>query len=101
MRLFGLIYLSAFASFGGQALGLIGSHGILPVAELVKVVGGRAGAERFYVMPMLFWLSSSDLAIQAVRCGGVGISLLVVFNVLPRFCLFLVYVLYLSLVDGG
>src|ERR1700689_1012496 len=32
LRLLGLIYLSAFASFGVQALGLIGSHGILPIA---------------------------------------------------------------------
>jgi predicted DCC family thiol-disulfide oxidoreductase YuxK len=101
MRLFGLIYLSAFASFGVQALGLIGSHGILPVAELVNVIGGRAGVERFYVMPMLFWISSSDLAIQAVCWGGVGFSLLLVFNVLPRLCLFLLYVLYLSLLYGG
>jgi predicted DCC family thiol-disulfide oxidoreductase YuxK len=101
MRLFGLIYLSAFASFGVQALGLIGSHGILPVAELVNVIGGQAGAERFYVMPMLFWISSSDLAIQAVCWGGVGFSLLLVFNVLPRLCLFLLYVLYLSLLYGG
>jgi len=101
MRLFGLIYLSAFASFGVQALGLIGSHGILPVAELVNVIGGRAGVERFYVMPMLFWISSSDLAIQAVCWGGVGFSLLLVLNVLPRLCLFLLYVLYLSLLYGG
>ena len=101
MRLFGLIYLSAFASFGVQALGLIGSHGILPVAELVNVIGGRAGVERFYVMPMLFWISSSDLAIQAVCWGGVGFSLLLAFNVLPRLCLFLLYVLYLSLLYGG
>ncbi len=35
LRLFGLIYLSAFVSFGVQAQGLIGSHGILPLAELV------------------------------------------------------------------
>ena len=101
MRLFGLIYLSAFTSFGVQALGLIGSHGILPVAELVKVIGGQAGAERFYVMPMLFWISSGDLAIQTVCWGGVGFSLLLVFNVLPRLCLFLLYVLYLSLLYGG
>jgi predicted DCC family thiol-disulfide oxidoreductase YuxK len=101
MRLFGLIYLSAFTSFGVQALGLIGSHGILPVAELVKVIGARAGAERFYVMPMLFWISAGDWTIQAVCWGGVGFSLLLVFNVLPRLCLFLLYVLYLSLLYGG
>jgi len=58
LRLFGLIYLAAFTSFGVQALGLIGSHGILPLAELVEAVGGRAGAERFFVMPMLFWISA-------------------------------------------
>jgi predicted DCC family thiol-disulfide oxidoreductase YuxK len=48
LRLMGLIYLSAFVSFGVQALGLIGSHGILPVAELVKVIGSSAGVERFF-----------------------------------------------------
>ncbi len=101
MRLFGLIYLSAFASFGVQALGLIGSHGILPVAEWVDVIGGRAGPERFYLMPMLFWINASDAAIQAVCWAGVGFSLLLVCNVLPRLCLFLLYVLYLSLLYGG
>ena len=59
LRLFGLIYLAAFMSFGAQALGLIGSHGILPLAELVEAIGGRAGTERFFVMPMLFWISAS------------------------------------------
>src|SRR5665213_2388837 len=34
LRLFGLIYFSAFVSFGVQAQGLIGSHGILPLVEL-------------------------------------------------------------------
>ena len=45
LRLFGLIYLSAFVSFGVQALGLIGSHGILPLANMVdEVSSGRRGA---------------------------------------------------------
>jgi predicted DCC family thiol-disulfide oxidoreductase YuxK len=101
LRLFGLIYLSAFASFGVQALGLIGSHGILPLAEWADVIGGRAGSERFYLMPMLFWINASDFAIQAVCWAGVAFSLLLVCNVLPRLCLFLLYVLYLSLLYGG
>src|SRR5271170_2605361 len=33
LRAMGLIYLIAFVSFGVQALGLIGSHGILPLSE--------------------------------------------------------------------
>jgi predicted DCC family thiol-disulfide oxidoreductase YuxK len=101
LRLFGLIYLAAFTSFGVQALGLIGSHGVLPLAELTKVIGGRVGSERFFVMPMLFWINASDFAIQAVCWAGAGFSLLLTFNVLPRLSLFLLYVLYLSLLYAG
>jgi predicted DCC family thiol-disulfide oxidoreductase YuxK len=101
LRLFGLIYLSAFVSFGVQAVGLIGSQGILPVSELVDAIGSRAGAVRFYVMPMLFWINDSDLAIQSVCWAGAGLSLLLVFNVLPRVCLGVLFVLYLSLLYAG
>ena len=101
LRLFGLIYLSAFISFGVQALGLIGSHGILPLAELVDAIGSRAGAERFFVMPMVFWWNAGDFAIQAVCWAGAGLSLLLIFNLLPRLSLILLFVLYLSLLYGG
>jgi predicted DCC family thiol-disulfide oxidoreductase YuxK len=101
LRLFGLIYLSAFVSFGVQAQGLIGSHGILPVADLVDNLASRVGLERFYLMPMVFWWSASDFAIKAVCWTGAGLSLLLVFNLLPRLSLVLLYVLYLSLLYGG
>ena len=101
LRLLGLIYLSAFVSFGVQAQGLIGSHGILPVAELVKLIGAHAGIERFFAMPMLFWFDASDLAIRLVCWAGAGFSLLLIFNVLPRLSLLALYVLYLSLLYGG
>ncbi|HEY2677945.1 MAG TPA: lipase maturation factor family protein [Steroidobacteraceae bacterium] len=101
LRLFGLVYFSAFVSFGVQAQGLIGSHGILPLAELVDAISGRAGAERYYLMPMLFWFSASDLAIQIVCWSGAALSLFLVFNRLPRVSLFLLFALYLSLFYGG
>ena len=101
LRLFGLIYLSAFVSFGVQAQGLIGSHGILPLAELIDAIGGRVGPERFFLMPMVFWWNAGDLAIQTVCWAGAGLSLLLAFNLLPRLALFLLYVLYLSLLYGG
>jgi lipase maturation factor 1 len=101
LRMFGLIYLSAFISFGVQAPGLIGSHGILPLAELVNALGARVGLERFYLMPMVFWWNASDVAIQAVCWAGAGLSLLLIFNLLPRLSLLLLYVLYLSLLYGG
>ena len=84
-----------------QAQGLIGSHGILPLAELVDAVASRFGPERFFLMPMVFWWNASDFAIQAVCWAGAGLSLLLVFNLLPRLSLFLLYVLYLSLLYGG
>jgi predicted DCC family thiol-disulfide oxidoreductase YuxK len=101
LRMLGLLYLPAFISFGAQAQGLIGSHGILPLAELVNVLGARFGPERFYLMPMVFWWDASDVAIQAVCWAGAGLSLLLVFNLLPRLSLLLLYVLYLSLLYGG
>ncbi len=101
LRGFGLIYLAAFLSFAAQAQGLIGSHGILPLQELVDAAGASAGHERFWLMPMVFWWSSSDLAIDAVCASGVVLSLLLTCNVLPRLALALLYVLYLSLLHAG
>jgi predicted DCC family thiol-disulfide oxidoreductase YuxK len=101
LRLLGLIYLSAFVSFGVQALGLIGSHGILPLHDLVDSLGSRLGAERYYLMPMVFWWNASDVAIQTVCWTGAGLSLLLAFNVLTRTSLCLLYLLYLSLLYAG
>ena len=91
MRLFGLIYLAAFASFGVQALGLIGSHGILPLQSLLDTIDNRVGPDRFSLMPMVFWLNASDVVIQAVCWAGAAFSLLVIFNLLPRLSLFLCF----------
>jgi predicted DCC family thiol-disulfide oxidoreductase YuxK len=101
LRLLGLIYLSAFLSFTHQADGLIGSHGILPVAEFVKDVSSRIGATRFFLAPMAFWLDSSDSAIHAVCLAGVAVSILLALGVLTRVSLVLLYLLYLSLFNAG
>jgi predicted DCC family thiol-disulfide oxidoreductase YuxK len=100
-RLLGVIYLFAFASFGVQALGLIGNHGILPLADLVSDLSARFGAERFFLMPMVFWWNSTDLAIETVCWGGAALSLLLVFNRLTRSALLALYILYLSLLYAG
>ena len=101
LRFLGLVYLAAFVSFAVQAQALIGSHGILPVASFTDAVAARYGPERFFLVPMLFWLNDSDAAIQAVCWAGAGLSLLLVMNVLPRLTLFLLFALYLSLVYAG
>jgi predicted DCC family thiol-disulfide oxidoreductase YuxK len=101
LRLFGPIYLAAFVSFSVQCLGLIGSHGILPLTELNDAVARGFGAERFYLMPTVFWASAGDFAIRAVCWAGAGFSLLLVLNLLPRVSLVAIHLLYLSLLYAG
>jgi predicted DCC family thiol-disulfide oxidoreductase YuxK len=100
-RLLGLIFLSAFISFGVQAQGLIGSHGILPLADFVGGMSDYDSLERFFQMPMLFWWVTSDFTIQAICWAGAGASLCLVFDVFPSLALFLLYFLYLSLTYAG
>jgi len=101
LRAMGVIYLAAFASFGMQALGLIGSHGILPLSEFMDAIRSQVGPERYWWFPMIFWFDHSDLAIQAVCWAGVALSILLIFNAMPRVSVLLLYVLYLSLFNAG
>ena len=101
LRLFGLVALCAFVSFAVQAQGLIGSHGILPLHELIDALAARFGPERYVLAPMVFWLNDSDLAISAACWAGAGLSLMLALNLLPRLSLVLIYALYLSLLYAG
>jgi predicted DCC family thiol-disulfide oxidoreductase YuxK len=101
LRALALIYLAAFASFGVQAMGLIGSGGILPLQGFVEALEAQVGPERYWYVPMVFWLGAGDLAIQAVCWAGAGLAVMLLFNILPRLSLLLMYVLYLSLLYGG
>src|SRR5208282_1708701 len=101
LRAMGLIYLVAFVSFGVQALGLIGSHGILPLSEFAGAARSQLGLESFWRVPMVFWLDQSDFAIQAACWAGAALSLLLIFNVMPRVSSLLLYALYLSIFYAG
>src|SRR6202166_3550315 len=101
LRAIGLIYLAAFVSFGVQALGLIGSHGILPLSDFTGAIRSQLGSERYWWFPMVFWLDQSDFAIRATCWAGAALSLLLIFNVMPRLSLFFLYALYLSLFYAG
>jgi predicted DCC family thiol-disulfide oxidoreductase YuxK len=101
LRAMGLIYLAAFVSFGVQAMGLIGSHGILPLSQFLGVIRSHLGPDRYWRFPMVFWLDASDSAIQTACWAGAVLSLLLIFNSLPRAGLLLLYGLYLSLFYAG
>src|SRR5262249_41117985 len=68
LRIVGFIFLIAFLSFGAQAPGLIGSHGILPLGEYLTLVPAS-------VAPTVFLWNSSDTAIRAGWVGGVSLGL--------------------------
>ncbi len=101
LRLLALIYLAAFVSFAVQALGLIGADGILPVANFITAVDQSYGPEKYWLLPTVFWLSSTDWVIQCTAWLGAVVAVLLLFNILPTLCLCVLYGLYLSLLAGG
>lgn len=101
VRIFALIALVAFISFGTQALGIIGSQGIVPVTQLINAANTQLGTERYWFIPMLFWINTSDFFIQTICFIGGILSLFLFFNCLPRICLLGIYITYLSLVCAG
>jgi hypothetical protein len=102
LRLTGGIFLIAFTSLGRQVLGLYGARGISPVRELMGSERLREmGAERFRLIPSVFWLGASDKAlVRGVRAGQL-LSLLLLFNVTPGPSTLLLWSLYLSYVSAG
>ncbi len=101
LRALGLIYGIAFLSLWTQVEGLIGSNGILPVTEFLDRVREMFGAQGYRLLPTLFWLNGSDLALHWVCGAGVLLSILLILKIGPAICLVSLWVLYLSLTTVG
>lgn len=101
LRLLGAIYLMAFASFGAQAAGLVGSHGILPVTEFLSGAHEYWGVSAYWNVPTLLWLNSGDIALRAIWMVGVLLSLSLLCGANSRAVRFGLFVLYLSLDTAG
>lgn len=97
LRLLGLIYFIAFVSLWTQILGLVGSNGILPVTPYLEAARDSFGPERYWAIPTLCWIDSSDGFLQLLCGGGAFLSLLLIVNVAPTPILFLSWFFYLSL----
>jgi hypothetical protein len=96
-----LIYLIAFISFGVQALGLIGSGGLLPLSPWLEAVRSQIGGSGYWRVPTLLWFDSSDAMIRAVWIAGTLFALAALIGALPRIALAACLVLYLSIVSAG
>jgi predicted DCC family thiol-disulfide oxidoreductase YuxK len=101
LRLFGLIYVAAFASLGVQILGLIGHAGILPLSDFLEAARAALGGAAYWILPTLFWVNAGDTALIAGTVAGVVLGLLVVANRFTRPALIGLYLLYLSYVYAG
>ncbi|MCR4296649.1 MAG: lipase maturation factor family protein [Elusimicrobia bacterium] len=97
----GLCYLVAFASFGGQVRGLIGSDGIMPAAAMLESARAQLGAERYWLLPTAAWLSASDAALTAYCWLGGLASLGLIIGVAAGPSALLCWALYLSLCAIG
>lgn len=100
-RLLGFIYFCAFGAFLFQIKGLIGKNGIMPIGPFLKWVKERRPKSYFTLIPSVFWLNYSDNALMAVVGAGTALSVLLMFGVYPPLLLFLLYVLYISIVSTG
>ncbi len=101
LRLLGLIYLIAFASFALQLDGLIGVKGILPASDFFKAAGDFLGPQAFWQLPTLCWWMHGDTALHLLSWGGVVAALLLVIGVAPLPCLVFLWADYLSLTLAG
>src|SRR5262245_25218913 len=101
LRLLGLVYLAAFLSLGVQIRGLIGSHGILPVADYLSAIQQEVGEERYYLFPTLCWLGCGDPFLIGLCAGGSLLSALLILGLAPVGVLLLLWAFYLSLTVAG
>lgn len=101
LRAVGLIYLIAFLSLWVQIHGLIGSNGILPVREYLGGLRQQLGVERYYLVPSVFWLNASDLALHVVCALGVMLATCVIVGFAPALSLIFLWLLYLSFFSVG
>ncbi len=100
-RLLGFIYFFAIGAFLFQIRGLIGQNGILPLSQYLTQLHIYKARKRYFYLPTLFWLNSSDVALMGLTICGTLIAIALMFGIYPSICLGLLYITYLSIVNAG
>jgi hypothetical protein len=90
-RLLAAVFLIAWLSLGVQVQVLIGSDGLLPIADLL-----RDQTVNWLHVPTLFWLDASDTAIRAGVWLGAVLAIIGIAGIRPRVIAALSTLLYLS-----
>jgi hypothetical protein len=100
-RILCLIYLIAFLSLMFQAKGLWGAKGLSPMRDYMKTVVEHVDSSRYWKVPGIFWLSTSDDMIQGVTITGAVAAGLALIGFAQGWCLLLCFGMYLSLCGFG
>ncbi len=74
LRMLGIVYFIAFTSFGIQAIGLVGSHGILAFREYLEAARQQLGSAAYWDVPTVLWLHPTDGALRIVWIAGAILS---------------------------
>jgi predicted DCC family thiol-disulfide oxidoreductase YuxK len=101
IRGIGFAALCAFASWWWQAAALIGSDGILPVADYFAAARVQLSPFGWLRLPSFYWLSSADWMTTALCATGCAASVLLLLCLRPTLAAIVAYVCYLSLECGG
>lgn len=105
LRGLGVVYLIAFVSLWVQIDGLVGSKGVLPLANFLGAVrlqlSDASALSRFLDLPTLCWINSGDGFLQFLCAGGAVLSCALIVGILPVPALALLWLFYLSLLHAG
>src|SRR5690349_14772237 len=97
----GAIHTAAFLSFGVQAAGLVGSHGILPAAGFLDAAKEALGSRAYWDFLTVLWLRPSDWVIAAIWIVGALCGLIALAGWKQRAALAGCWVLWLSVCSIG
>jgi lipase maturation factor 1 len=99
------IYLVAFASFGMQVRGLVGTDGILPFKMYLQFAVAQLGSSAYWRVPTIFWWAQSDFGLLSIAWGGVALSAIATLarahSLWQRLIFAILFVYYLSIVSAG
>jgi predicted DCC family thiol-disulfide oxidoreductase YuxK len=101
LRLLGVVFFAAFVSLWTQIDGLVGSRGILPIADLLSMIPERLGAAKFWLLPTFCWAAPGDASLHIQCAAGAALSLVLAGGLFPAVSLVLLTALYLSLAAAG
>jgi lipase maturation factor 1 len=106
LRSIGIIYLIAFVSLWVQIAGLIGRNGIAPAHLAMdsarrQVAAEMIGVDRYHLVPTFCWFEAGDAFLKFQCAAGTVLAALLILGVAPAPCLFLLWLIYLSLTTVG